>query len=202
MVKSVIAQLRDAGRLDMGEYLRDNLLTDAPQALKWLSDRFDAAVAEGKLGDPPPRNPLTGILGGERQIYKRLLTVARGRDERLYGRLSFKRSAELRDVVEIVERVLREHLDDPGGMRPGDVIIDVPSMPRELSRTPVLIYPQDSTQPVQDLHSASPVVAALREEFDAHVKKCRIMCHPALALQLQGCRDQARLAVRRALEDS
>jgi HD superfamily phosphohydrolase len=202
MVKSVISQLSDAGRLDMGEYLRENLFSDAPQALRWLSDRFEQVVGEGKLGDPPPRNPLSGILGGERQIYKRLISVAKGREERLYGRLSFKRAAELRGVVETVEAVIREHLDDPDIMRPGDVIIDVPSVHRELSATPVLVYPQDPSQEVSDLLSASPVSEALRQEFDAHVKKCRIMLHPELAQAVRGKQADVREQVRRALEQS
>lgn len=199
MVKSVISQLSDAGRLDMGEYLRDNLFADAPQALRWLSARFEQVAGEGKLGDPAPRNPLSGILGGERQIYKRLISVAKGREERLYGRLSFKRAAELRGVVETVEAVVREHLDNPDIMRPGDVIIDVPSVHRESSATPVLVYPQDPSQEVSDLLSASPVAEALRQEFDAHVKKCRILLHPELA-QAIGSQDAAiRAAVREAL---
>jgi HD superfamily phosphohydrolase len=199
MVKSVIAQLDAAGRLDIGQYLRDNLFSDAPQALRWLSEHFDRAAADGKLGDPPPRNPLTGILGGERQIYKRLISVAKGREEDLYTQLSFKRRDELSAVVKTVEAVLREHLDDQALIRPGDVIIDVPSVHREHSMTPVLVYPQDPAHPVSDLVDVSPVAKALRQEFDSHVKKCRIMLHPELSQALGPHNVAIRAAVREAL---
>jgi uncharacterized protein len=199
MVKSVIARLKAADRLDMGEYLRANLFSDAPQALRWLSTRFDEAVDAGSLGDPPPRNPISGILGGERRIYKRLISVAKGREESLYQRLSFKRADELAVVVRAVEKVLREHLDDPAMLRPGDVIIDVPSVPRELSATPVLVYPQDPAHPTAELEESSPVAKALRQEFDAHVKKCRIMLHPELAKALIGDGEAIRVEVREAV---
>jgi uncharacterized protein len=199
MVKSVIAQLDSVGRLDMGRYLRENLFSDAPQALRWLSAHFDAAVSDGAFGDPPPRNPLSGIIGGERQIYKRLLSVAKGREEALYSQLSFKRAAELTAVIGTVESVLRGYLDDQSIMRPGDVILDVPSVHREHSMTPVLIYPQDPAHPVPDLVDASPLAKALREEFDAHVKKCRILLHPELAQALAPHRAAILAAVRDAL---
>jgi hypothetical protein len=51
------------------------------------------------------------------------------------------------------------------------------------------------------IEEQSPVIRSLRDEFDAHVKKCRVFVHPDIAAALGPAQiDSARDAVRALLK--
>jgi hypothetical protein len=164
--------------------------------LRWLEERFDAAIADGALGNGDWINPLKGLQGGNRAIYKRLVTISRGSDEESYERLARTSREELSDLTDRLRDELREIVGRE--IVNGEVIIDVPMKVREpaaegegdrgaitVPREQVLVYLQRDPLHPLPLEEASPVVGELRREFDAHAKKCRIFVHPDLFADLR-----------------
>ena len=186
MVKFAVDELRRAGRFDMETYFETTLFMDAPAALGYLSAELDRAIAEDALGGVTCVNPVAGLLGGNRAIYKRLATVARsdeGQPERaIHDLLGRSGRDECRDMVRDCSRVVEEVVGHP--LRHGDVILDIPTKRREDLGSGVVVYLQRAPGEPRGLAEASPVVGGLRDEFDLHVRKSRVFLHPAVADEL------------------
>jgi HD superfamily phosphohydrolase len=196
MVKFVIQELLRARRLTMPEYVRRHLFAGSWEALAYLSGRFDELAVEHEVDARRLRNPLPGMMGGNRVLYKRIVTTARGPlsgDADLYDRLAFKTPADLDDLVGRAHETLEEVLGPDAQILRGDLIIDVPTKRREQLGGPVVVYLQDRDR-AQSLEEASPLLRELRDEFDQHVKKCRVFIHPRIADQL---REQGRIQAAR-----
>jgi HD superfamily phosphohydrolase len=202
MVKFVIQELRNAERLQMLRYFRDHLFTGPSQALDSLSHQFSQLAEDHKVDDRPLRNPIPGILGGNRYLYKRVVTVARGpslNERELYDRLAFRSPSELEGHVRAVHDVLDGYLGEP--LHYGDVVIDVPSKRREHLGGPLVVYLQRDPSRAEPIEKASPLLQHLGDEYDQHVKKCRFFIHPAVCERLReaGKLDDARVQLRKTL---
>jgi HD superfamily phosphohydrolase len=196
MVKYVIDRLFKSAQLDMPTYFRDTLFMDAGGALAYLAGHFERAGSEGALG-LPSTNPLVGLLGGGRQIYKRLATVARAgaddAEQRLHDKLSRLSGAALDEIVDDCRKTVADVLGSD--LQPGDVIIDIPAKRREELGAAVVVYLQGEENVARDLSDVSPLVAGLRPEFDQHVRKSRVFLHPQIADRLGSRLDEARSRV-------
>jgi HD superfamily phosphohydrolase len=180
MVKFVLRHLLETNRLTMDGYFGDLLFETAVHAIRYLSVRMDEAAREGEQVEGRDlRNPLHGLLGGNRLLYKRVLTISRGMtddDQRLHELLIAKRGEPfvdiMRDAHEIVEHLLGQRI------LWGDVLVDIPVREREQLGAPVLVYPNMGSEVGDRIERISPVVANVRDEFGRHVKKFRIFMHP------------------------
>jgi HD superfamily phosphohydrolase len=197
MVKFAVDELRRAGHFHMEDYFAATLFDDAPAALAYLSTEMDSALEEGALGAGEWVNPLRGLLGGNREVYKRLATVARSDDgdeeRRIHDLLvasgSDARRALVDECVEAIEKPVGRRL------RHGDVVLDVPTKRREELGAGVVVYLQRDPGAPRTLAEASPVVGGLRAEFDLHVRKARVFLHPEIAEEigargLEACRSR------------
>jgi hypothetical protein len=81
------------------------------------------------------------------------------------------------------------------------VLIDVPAKERERLGVKVWVYSGRRPSAPSQL-AASPVVGSLRDEFDQHVKKCRVFLHPEIVAELGLQLDDARAALLGALRDA
>lgn len=182
MVKATVNALRGADRFSMERYFEHTLFMDAPAALGYLSSEMDSAISAGAL-DGEWVNPLHGLLGGNRAIYKRLATVARSDEGEVERQIHDLLGAS--DDATCGE-LMAECLDAVGNvvgrkLLQGHVVLDVPTKRREELGSGVVVYLQRSPESPRTLDEASPVVGGLRDEFDLHVRKSRVFIHPALA---------------------
>ena len=125
-------------------------------------------------------NPLRGLLMGKRQIYKRLVTLAKapeGEDSDLYEAIAAARLEDLEtfrtSIIKIIENQCNIKIKN------SDVLIDVPLKRRERLRGRALVYLDKEPFRGRDLMGeVSPLLRQIREEFDQHSKKCRIFVSP------------------------
>ncbi len=199
MAKFVIQQLLDGEVISMEDYYRENVTATQEHALRWLSERFQAAVEEGRVsasvnGGPERelRNPLPGLRDGRREIYQRIITISNDHvddEQRLYGLIAFKDRERVSKLMERMHQVLDDALDRV--VERGEVLLDVPLRERDRLDVPVWVYsgrrPDRPTQLAE-----SPVIGSLQSEFDQHVKKCRVFLHPDIAAELGPRLDEVR----------
>jgi HD superfamily phosphohydrolase len=213
MFKFVIAELLERQAIQMEEYWRRALFSTATASLQYLSDKFDEELDAIRLSvGRPVRNPLRGILPGNRVLYKRVLTIAFGpeaQDRQLYAALAYKRWPEISDFAERLLGALEESFGSGNRLTHGDLLLDVPMKRREDPGGDrggkAIVYLQRDPTVAQNLYSgqnpASPLLGCLREEFDLHVKKCRLFFHPALYKELEERMDDVREVLKHALSE-
>lgn len=185
MVKFVVTELLHAGRFSMEDYFAQTLFMDTPAAVAFLSQQMDAAIADDALAGGPHVNPLSGLLGGNRGVYKRLVTVGRteqGEVERAIHDLLAGEPHVQAEVIAACQDAVQRILGHP--LRRGDVVLDVPTKRREQLGSGVVVYLQRAPTEARTLDQASPVVHELRDEFDLHVRKSRVFLHPQIAEEL------------------
>ena len=185
MVKFAVTELLRAGRFSMEDYFTRTLFMETSAAVALLSKQMDDAIVDEALLDGPHVNPLRGLLGGNRAIYRRLATVGRtpeGDDERAIHDLLARDSDAQAEVIAACGEVVARVLGQP--LRRGDLVLDVPTKRRERLGAGVVVYLQRNPTEALTLDAASPVVHKLREEFDLHVRKSRIFLHPEVAARL------------------
>lgn len=201
MIKFVIRELRSANRLDMPAYVASHLFADADTAVRDLSKNFEEAARAGLLGGGGAmRNPLPGLLGGSRQLYKELIEIAFGpadADRELHKRLADLRPEDQPAVLADLENKIATSTG--AEVRRGDVILDVPTKVREDLGAPVLVYPDRSSGSGVRLDRASPLLSSHRDEFTLHVRKSRVFVHPQLADAVAGEWDRVSAAARSVL---
>lgn len=190
MAKFVIGTLLHANVLDFGKFFQTILFQTEVEATRHLAGMFDTALrVDGTtLPDRPMRNPLRGLLDGNRFLYKRLMSVMRGPrpdDRLLYDRLVSKTWEDLARLTEGITDNLQKVLAPAQPIRLGDIILDVPVATRdEYGPGTVLIYFRSDPASAINLYdprgSASPILQNLDKGFDLHVKKCRVFIHPSL----------------------
>jgi HD superfamily phosphohydrolase len=205
MVKFSVQQLLATERIDMLDYFKRHLFCGPWQALDYLSAAMNDLAESAPLHGRQLRNPLPGLIGGNRYLYKRVATIARGPaddDRELYDRLAFRSPADLEGHVEALHATLERFVQSQP-LAYGDVLIDVPTKRREQLGGPVVVYLQRDPDHAQALEDASPLLGRLREEYDQHVKKCRVFVHPDVCRRLKevGRLEEARSALRATLRE-
>jgi HD superfamily phosphohydrolase len=196
MSKYVIAELRRKDQLDMADYIKQTMFSSLPDALALLSKRFDAH-ASGHV------NPLVGLADGNRWLYKRIMTFAKGdQDESNRERYEAMARIPSQQVQEITD-LAAEVFAAPAGrdIQPGEILLDVPAKQREFIGSPLLVYPHREPDKGRLIKDASPLINSHGPEFDLHVKKCRFFVHPKLHAELGDKLDEARQGLEEALAD-
>jgi len=201
MIKFVIRELLAADQLSMPRYIGAHLFADADTALRYLSVRFEKAAEAGSLAEGlPMRNPLPGLLGGNRALYKELLGVGDGPggvERGLQARLAELRPDEQPHILGEMEDALRRVVGSE--IRRGDLILDIPTKAREKLGAPVIVYPDRTSHHGLPLYEASPLLASHAAGFALHVKRSRVFVHPQLAADLGDRVDVAHDAVQQIL---
>jgi HD superfamily phosphohydrolase/tRNA A-37 threonylcarbamoyl transferase component Bud32 len=204
MVKFVIASLLEHPTIfNMERYIEQTVFGTLAEGLRLLSDAFDK-IPDTESVSRPCRNPLHGLLGGNRDTYKRLLTISSGGEGPIYSALAFKRQGGLHNLSEALLSALEAELPEVGPLCTGDLIVDIPVRKREELGGRALVYLRKEPakgRPLTEDKSLSPVLGSLKDEFDLHVKKCRIFVHPEIHAKLEPRMSTAVGAVSSALED-
>ena len=185
MVKFVIALLRQHNALDLRDYFGSTLFHGPLEGIAYLSDALSAAAKEG-LFAAAPVNPLDGVADGGRNLYKRVLTVARGDagpSGAIFNRMAARDGAGLLAAADAVAAELSPVIGR--AIRPGEVVIDVPLKERSRTDTQALVYLRRDVRHPKSLEEASPVVGQLLNEFDTHVRKARLYVSGSLAQDLR-----------------
>jgi HD superfamily phosphohydrolase/tRNA A-37 threonylcarbamoyl transferase component Bud32 len=208
MHKFVIADLMESGALRFYDYFRRMLFGSQPIATRYLYQLYH----EAHIGDGPQSvvNPLAGLIGSNRHVFDRLLTIGSGRNDReteLYRRIQGEGTQGLISLAE----TMRSHLTVAFrslSLRYGDVLVDMPLKRRESMGSGVLVYLNREPNLARDLvggeHAVSETLRYLSTDFEHHVKKCRVFLHPSAmkAMEEAGLLDKVRDSLRQCLEDS
>jgi HD superfamily phosphohydrolase len=217
MVKFVVSSLREVGALDFSDYLKTVFFGSDRAALRHLCNLWD----DNKLKIDTHYggnaiNPAGTLLSGHRTIYKRLLTISREASSvqgDAYNRIGVRSDLQRFQICKAISTAVGNFLEG-GAPCPGSILIDVPDKERERSTARLLLYRRrtdlrvdaNESQPEEEdvgrsLFEASPIIAALKEEFDQYTKKCRVFLAPHLYKELEESRklDDARMAARAAL---
>jgi uncharacterized protein len=172
MLLRIVRLLITRGRLDFEDYLRETLWCGDLAALKFLSDRYEAALKKP--------SPLTPVLRGQRaKIYKRLhrleTTGVGARDNKLYDLLKgFNVDEEL-----LIAKKLAEKLGSLLGLSADvdDVLLDVPR--RDLDSGGAVYLRGDDAGP-ELMNELSPVLSQLSGNYQRLAKAARIFVSPKI----------------------
>lgn len=212
MVKFVIEGLISVGVFQFKEYIRKTLFGSDLKALEVLCTEWECyspsiqSHFSQKLYAGQVINPIRGMLGGGRRIYKRLLTASRqgpGDHPDLYRLIATRDlagRAELRLALTLAigEAIGRE-------LPAGTVLLDVPDKERETTGGRLWFYRQRADDADgHSIYESSPLLGRLRDEFDQYTKKARVFVEPELydewdAETLEKMRKVARRALKRAV---
>lgn len=204
MCKFVISQLLQNQLLDFPTYFGETLFLTDVEAAKWLAILYDQSVDNGRLKggrDPITPCPIWNLLGGERSIYKRLITIPGGPEaanKDLHTVIRRRSLQELDEVTEDVVSTIEGFLGKESTVKRGEVLIDVPRKRRNEQKAKVLVYLRNHKAPL-DLREASPVLHSYEAEFEIHLKKIRVFIHPALYEAMKSQVDGVREAVETEL---
>lgn len=183
MVKFQIASLMRAGSLDFEAYVADSLHFGIDGALRWLNSRFVRAQVEGDI-DPETVNPIAELLESRRVIYKRLLTISgksaiagRDPDYRIYRQVQAQSPLEDHVVHQLVKSALQS-VAPTLDVKPGEVLLDLPRVPRDETTGRVLVYTDDTAEFMGELFQISPNLHQHQQSFEQYVKRMRIFLHP------------------------
>jgi len=185
MIKFLIKELILAGELEFELYIAETIHLSSDGALRWLNDRFVRAQGLGKIRQSIV-NPVSPLLGSERAIYKRLITISgqsripgREPDHKIFEQV---RSVSPLDDGKVLKTVKRS-LDDvlPGmNIQDGELLLDLPRPRREEAGGAVLVYTDDGEGYMGDLFAISPFLENHKQSFELYVKRMRVFIHPRI----------------------
>ena len=176
--------------MDFSQYVCDTIHRGPDTALHWLDSKFRKAQADGQI-DELTVNPMADLLVSRRVIYKRLITISgasriqnRQPDFKIFERVRGKSPLKDHEVCNLITEVLHG-LDASLGIRPGEVLLDIPRARREESGGLVLVYTDDGHQFLDGLFEISALLQGHKESFELNVKRMRIFLHPRVYAQLE-----------------
>ena len=128
------------------------------------------------------RSLADGLLGNNRQLYKRVAEYPHDFNPEQYERLAHLPYHEVLSISNELSSAVGRQLNIE--IESTDLLIDAPPLKREVEFKIDVYYPKENVyRPLQNI---SPVVDALaRKQFDDYVKKVRVFCHPRLADAIQ-----------------
>ncbi|WP_171187666.1 HD domain-containing protein [Alienimonas chondri] len=125
-------------------------------------------------------------------VYKRLAEFGPHEGEAVFRRLSGRPYAQLAAVAEALAVLLKGTANVPGDLVPTDLLLDAPPAHREVQFKVDVIGADGTARPLSEV---SPVTRTLAtEQFDDHVKRVRLYCHPRLRAVLKPLDWHAELA--------
>jgi len=186
MVKFQIASLLQANALQFNEFVLETLHLSANGAMRWLNDKFKAAIRTNGI-DRDTVNPIEGLLLSRRDIYRRLVTISprsevdeRTNDRFIHEGLRARNPLEDSDICDKTSAVLQLVLPSLK-VRPGEVLLDLQRVRREDLDGKILVYSDSpGATYLGELSKISPVLRGLEQQFDFYAKRLRIFIHPRL----------------------
>lgn len=186
MVKYLIMRLLQINELDMPSFVADAMFSTREQCLSRLSAQFD------DFRQHDESNPIHGLLGGGRRLYKRVCEVRLGLvdDARDLNDQLVKRSYT--QTLAIQSRLSQALSDQVGFGRidPGELLLDIPAKEREKPSGErggrVFVY--DRTQiagPGSQLSSESALYTGLKEQHKDLNRVSRVFLAPRHAARIQ-----------------
>jgi len=180
MHKFVIADLMRSRQFRFETFFEKVLFCTQEEASALLSQMYQDTHGSGGM----IRDPLKGLLGTGRTLYKRLITISNGpsvRDKILYDCVLNDGAYGVIDVAEIIRTELNKQFPQLALLY-GDILVDVPHKKREYLGSNVLVYldrdPDKGRNLAEGEFAVSPLLTNLSTNFDRNVKKCRIFIHP------------------------
>jgi HD superfamily phosphohydrolase len=165
MLQRAVFLLRD--RLDPADLL---LQTERPMVESLLTTAADSPAAE----------PLNGIFGPKRRLYKRLAQYSLFEQPDLYRRMARRPYAQQIGIAEQIAGALSTVLASKVAAH--EVLVDAPPAKLEVDFDVEVFFPKQSVY--RRLGDISPVVRTLaKEQFDDYVKRVRIFVHPRIAVE-------------------
>ena len=188
MVEAALAAFQSRWDGGIEELLPVLLSHDDDALLRWLHDQTPASSGTRYL--------LDGLVGHQRRLYKRVVTLSRVYQEedkrRAYERIYGMEAARLYDLSDRIRARLSSLVGR--SLHPADLIIDTPPRDKDRLETITIVYPDASGQGRYPLHALSRIVAGVQDDFMMVVKKIRIFAEPTLAQEL-GRHDQVDRAI-------
>ncbi|MFH5803472.1 HD domain-containing protein [Alienimonas sp. DA493] len=111
-------------------------------------------------------------------IYKRLAEFGPHEGAEVFRRLSGRPYAQLAAVAEALAVLLKRTANVPADLVPTDILLDAPPAHREVQFQVDVIGADGAARPLADVSPVTRTLAA--EQFDDHVKRVRLYCHPRL----------------------
>lgn len=158
------------------------------EALRLISTRFDRIAVREDSTVFGMTNPLTGILDGSREIYKRLVSFsAHPKNPRLAHCQMYLGTASQGALNELSDAIIGELSKLTGRkVSPASVLFDVPRMNKEKDAlTETIVSDPASAQGMTQLNEISKVVGAVFTDFQWLAKKSRVFVSPALREDLR-----------------
>ena len=141
-------------------------------------DGTDAArLADGLFRPGVGRGPLS------RGIYKRLAEFGPHAGADLFRRLSGRPYAELAEISRALAALLK-WAANAVDLAPTDLLLDAPPAHREVQFEIDVLDAAGTPRPLAEVSPVTRTLAA--EQFDDHVKRVRLFCHPRLRETLKG----------------
>lgn len=187
-IRFVISTLRRAGAFTFFDYLRETFFSSHEDAIAYLCKLWDAnANSLGATPAGPCVNPLLGVLQGDRNIYRRVLTLNRQwpEDSEVYTRIAFCPESLKERLEGLMANALTSLLELPTGLPLGSVLLDVPAVKDEETDGKLFIVWTGRRTAPRDVFTASPMLQRYSEEFTVHAKKARVFVAPAVAELLE-----------------
>ncbi len=179
MVENALATFHSRSEMDAEELLRVLLTHHDDQFLRWLYDRTPNGSAV--------RHLIGGMVGWERSLYKRVLTLSQ-----VYTEEDKQRAYEIvyqldaPQVYELVDR-LRISLSSALGhpLHPAALILDTPPRDKDKLESIEIVFPDANGQRHYPLHQLSRIVAGVQHDFIRVVKKIRLFAAPDIARRIK-----------------
>lgn len=158
------------------------------EALRFMAHRYDA-ILENECGDKSRlSNPVSGILDGSRQVYKRLLSFSsHPKNPKLSQCHAFLGMASQSSIETLREESTVELGKLMGRRVPESwVLFDMPRMNKEKDTlSEILISDPGSPQGTAQLNEVSGVASSVYSDFLSLAKKSRIFVHPTIREELR-----------------
>lgn len=158
-----------------------------PTLLKLDDDRFMSWLCDQTPTSSATRYLLEGMIGYQRRLFKRVMTLSRVYVEedkqRAYHMIYHMDAPAMYDLTDRLRVLLSKELNQP--LHPASLIIDTPPRDKDRLETIDVVYANSSGQTHYPLHQLSRIVAGVQNDFMTVVKKIRIFAHPDLAHQIK-----------------
>jgi HD superfamily phosphohydrolase len=179
MVEVALAAFFSRSQMDPESFLQVLLSHGDDALLEWLYDQTPSGSATRRL--------LEGLLGRERSLHKRILTLSRAyheeRKREAYEAIYEMDADTLYDLTDRIRVKLSSVLGR--SLHPSSVIIDTPPRDKDDLETVDIVYPDARGRQHYPLHELSRLVAGIQDDFVTVVKKIRVFVEPSLAADVR-----------------
>ena len=171
---------------------------DESSGLNFLVEKFNSMYGRNSQYF----NPLTGIVGGKREIYKRIVSRpfrVTGKDEednvlaQPYKDLLPSITSDLREIIESdiqwenknIQELITHDGENKKRLKEGIVLLDVPMSDRDRVRSKYVVVFSNGRKNSAYFNEVSPLMNNIQSEMLTNAKKIRVFVHPKLESHLK-----------------